>query len=359
MKSLMCFRELRRLRRGFTIVELLVAIAIIEALMGTVSLATASDAAESLDLREDFKLRCKSIESDLRAPLANVMAKGHFLEMRTAAGETTTVRDADFTFSIKGASEQFSLDFSKEQMDSGQPTTEVWCFTPDYTFIVDKALSDSDYVIRRHTAEQRAMTKAKVIKSVQIDAYTSAASQMYDLPLAELLTPAYEIVDVTMASSEPGGPQQMHVTFRGLPSEGFHYESGFVDLNPALAWSISRYQLQQKFPESVLTTMGTVECKEWGESTFVFPERVHIENKFDVKDGKVVVDNYEALFKQVDLWGVTDDQFKLSAFGLPDIPPSGASTRAQRTLLLWSLALVAGMVVCLVVWRKRGRTRHE
>jgi hypothetical protein len=288
----------------------------------------------------------------LSSPFRNFLAKGHVKEEiadipKNAQGKAPYDNDqvpwenvakiakdklnADFTFYFEGESVQFELCYAANMVDSFHPSKRVRCTTPSYYFVLEKQTGSKEYVIVQHTAEKEFVKKAHVITDVQAKFYAEAAFNMYGTPGNLLLSEKDCKID-SIRYVDAENENMVAVEFTGL-SKDFWYKRGRAVFDSSRNWALTEYELHEEFPDPYGRTMlCKVEYGDWNSNQLVFPKKVDRQEVYTTSGKATQLRHEVATFTVANPDVVPKGQFSLSAYGLPDIPPTGQPSSLNNSL---------------------------
>lgn len=265
------------------------------------------------DIPEWFRDQYVEAAARLESPLRNLRCRFE------ASGE-----DQSGKFGYTG--EFFCKNASVEAVRIGQTRSvgardvaaTVICLTDQRFFQLEKPTGGESYVVRGlvvpRDAKQRERYEAVAFFAAR--AFLEATFRMDD-PVKTLLA-AEAVRDVQVAKVRRKGRE--FVELRCTFSEAWNYERAKATLDPEMDLAVCDYEIAIRAdPGTVSTRKGFVECKRWGATRFVFPERVRIEDDTRTAGGERYFKIQEMTFEDVRLNEVQDSQFSMTAFGLPEI----------------------------------------
>jgi hypothetical protein len=159
-------------------------------------------------------------------------------------------------------------------------------------------------------------------------------------------SPEFEIVSAEIENTGSNG-EECKVIFKSDYVIDPHNTilGGTLWLAPAEGWLLKRYEVQEQ-SASAGTVAMEMEFQRWKGVSL--PKRYSTTFRFD-KDTRYIYD-----FEPVSAYAGSADEFRLSAFGLPE-PPIGASVQGI-SFWVWINVLAVVLLIVAVFLRKRSTT---
>jgi len=294
----------------------------------------------------------------LEKPLTNLRCKGTVKWKVTGnAAPTGLFCEADSEHLVKGTSRLALFNYDRQHSSAGYDGTKVLCQTPSYTFKLQRSVRDRPYVITRFETDKVNMARAGIEVVVLNDIYMFAAIAADAPKIKDYLgDPSVKIVRVSKGVQQH--PELVEVAF-DFTGSSYGYKSGRVILDTTLDWAIREYELVLAVGDEATwrsTHKCTVLCQRWGPSRFVFPKRVIYMTDAGTPDGtKQVKDEKEVEFSEVVLNKVSDAQFTLAAFGLPDLARLPSRTYYPFDNWLFWVCVLLAILSSGLLWLKYRR----
>jgi len=290
----------------------------------------------------------------LEEPLKNIACQAH--------GTISGYSDEEYSYRfsarylVKGDSRLVIYHYDPKHPRPRYGASSVYCLTPSWVFELGQGFAGGPYFIRAYEPDlsraSRRFVRADARMKRELDVYVFAAVSICDIPVRELLAdPGVKITAIKRPSE--GEPGAVEVSFEFTdPNSSPNYKSGVAVLKPSLDWAISRYEIVLRSQPGVRETIsGTVLCQRWGPTEFVFPKKVERADETTTPDGKRYWRTAQVEFEDVALRQVSDSDFTLGAFGLPELPGPMRCFYPFDSLLFWLLVLMA-VASGMVLWRK-------
>ena len=244
--------------------------------------------------------------------------------------------------------------FQKRTLRGRPISANIYCSTSDYYFHLHQLTPNGTYLVREYGADQESIDRGEFAVGVFASFFVRAAFELRDLPIATLLEdPKCTLV----MSSEPQRPDAVKVEFQFSDDE-FWYDSGWFVVDPSLGWSVRKYEIRDREPGKtrIGIVRGNVECDLLPKSGIAFPKMVEIATTSEDGDSSGDVHVEIAHMNSIEQGKLTPEDFKLSAFGLPDVPPPSLDSPPSRRWI-WLIAINLGLLVLIGgMWWKWPRT---
>lgn len=301
--------------------------------------------APSADSASSFKLQWRAHADRLAAPLRNISCRF-----------SAVVMGRKNTFHLTGKLHAKDRCRDVESVfDENSPTNaRVVCRSRNGAFALEKSVKDAPYALSffddgDSQARARLAVEFEMIEA--IDSQIEAATRVYDMPVASLLDGGATIRSVETAASE--GKPYVEVVFE-LPSDS-NYKDARVRFDPSWDWAITDYEIAVKsdVPVKKSARTGHVEYQRLSDG-HVFPRVVRVETESILPSGKRAYAARTTKLLEVRQGGVTDSQFTLAAYGLPEMAPRGQNRYYPLNRWYFWLLIVIG-IVCVIYLRRRTR----
>lgn len=301
-------RAKRRLAIGFLAVPVVLTMAVR-------SRGDDGDGAEARILAEAAKGLAR-----LEKPFPNIQCRGGRIEIYPASKRQMKL---DLRFCVKDEKRLFisTYDLNATTPSLRPPETSATCRTPSVFFRLERPAADAGFAVdRRAVPPFDAKTKTQLERSFfhGMDIWMNAAFSLRDRPVRALMSdPRFKATRVAKIHKDGRDLVRVDFASRGC---AFWCDWGWFELEPALNWAVHDFQVQYPLrPKYDAQDRGSVDCERW-PGGFVFPRKV----RYLITENGAAPGIYEVKFSDVKLGGVTDDEFTLSAFGLPESPPKAA-----------------------------------
>ena len=304
----------------------------------------------SKDLEARWRNEYPAAAKTWSAVMANFVAEGRF--SYHANDRSITTIDA-LTVAALSGQRLYIRDQVKER-EANRETTKVEpgvsCRTPEVKFGLRKLEPSDRYLLVYHDKndEDRESTF-----SYWYQKYVTNATNYYGRSFLErMLDPTFSLTAIEAAQRDGAELVRIHYTYENK----YVFETGHVDLEPGKNWGIRSVD------------MTTKNKGKWGPSIYkqevtyreVAPGRYfpcHMESNEPNPTEPEIFERAIVDFDKVELGAAIPEMFRLSAYGLPDLPlrpQPRMSIFTLRNPVLWFA--LASTVVCLVgLWLLRSR----
>jgi hypothetical protein len=233
---------------------------------------------------------------------------------------------------------------SLRESPKGRLAAFVYCATPEYAFNLEKVEKNSPYLISYYGDDPYRIETYKLF-ATDYSNVAFAAFQLYDLPIDHVLKePSFKIVSLKKLSRD--GEDLIEIRFELLNSK-LWYESGSWIVSPAEDWAVREYEVVMRSSEVdgvPWIDAGKITYKRI-ENRSVFPSTIEVTRSHSPQPGKERIhEKFITHIDKVTFDSVSAANFRLSAFGLPDIPVNGSWNRYLVILMFVGAALVFGIV---------------
>lgn len=293
------------------------------------------------DVESRFRTEYPNAALDLEGAVANIHCAG----VRTVDGRVTRTE-----FFVRGDSWLSVLNYDSETAKKRDAVAQVNCRVPHYSFQLQKLSDERPFLIREHSNDDQQMVRTRRVLQNELGSFVFGAFQIDAIAVKDMLAePQFRVIRASHVSKD--GEQLVEVDF-DLSETRFWVQSGQIVFSPSRRWAISRYEVLLKPDGSGarLVRAGTVSYTQWPAGDFVFPKSVQINDTVTV-EGKERKHSRRMEFDSVKFGTLGDEEFKLTAFGLPDVPFS-----AQRGVFgkwqFWALSIII-VVLSAALWRRR------
>lgn len=284
----------------------------------------------------------------LERNLQDYHAKGRYT-YRWLSGQTVT------TGRLAVASSGASRLIAREQRTTESSTapkrpykSDVRSMTPEYEFKLIKEFESSPYIISSYHEKS---AKEDINFKVDYDLLAlGATTYMNDTLLNRMQSPTFVVKAAENLRLDGDDVVRIDYTYQGE----YASHSGAVYLDPGRGWVIRKVEVDTKskaFPR--YDFRSRVDYEGVGGNVFL-PKRLEFVSKTDRPD---VYDSAVVEFDQITAGNVPTEIFKLTAYGLPDVPlraVSPPSIFSWRNPLVWgSLAMAVISFIVLRVLRPR------
>ncbi len=240
--------------------------------------------------------------------------------------------------------------------EPGHPyeAAEVFCETPAEMFRLTKSSRNRTlgYIIRYHGPFEDDPTSELMY---HFQRFAQCATVYYGISLLDRVRDPSFVLKSIEAHQE-AGRERVRINY-SFESKNYD-ESGWVELEPDLDWAIRAVRVEHVFRDEKHSSAGlevSVEYDTFG-TTHPWPRHAEIHEPY-LKSG--VYEHMVLDVDQVQFGNIPDSMFRLSAFGLPDVPvyaaPRQTAFRWSNPLLWISLAGVIGSFVILRALRRSAR----
>jgi hypothetical protein len=299
----------------------------------------------------------------LRAPLSNLLVTGHRNEVMRE-GNAETIVDAEMRLYALDADRQCEFRYGSATTLPHHPKTRVYSYSASSFFDLEKSNDEGDFFVKRHTRADEAMAQGKTITDAYVGVWIDSTFRVTDLTVLRLLEQdGCRIVAIDSAPPKSGTVELVRVSFERR-EPGLDRSIGSVTLDPEFDYAVTAFELLQENEVASQTTEGTLSLKRWGDRKIVFPDRVLNVVSIDRKAGEPTKagTRSESTFREVETGAVEPSQFRLSAYGLPDVAPTGgdAPRRLSRPMA-WVLALNVALALLgtFILWKRSARKRAQ
>jgi len=306
-------------------------------------------------LRREYPPAAAELERIAR----NFVAKGT-VYFRYFIGDAVLTSD----FTIASSGDKRLLVLGRRTSEAPPPRKElpgeVYCRTPEHAFGLSKELASpaAPYVLLYHSR------KAPAGSTIDSDfhRYARCATWYDGMTLLERMRDP-EFVLRAVEAVAVDGHDLVRVDYT-LDHKERGSESGAVYLDPNLSWAIRRAELtvrhkdtvntrkpESRRPEPIPVTIE-VEYQELPNGLH-FPKRMERVSKPKIPD-RYQLDRME--LTEVTVGNVSDDIFKLTAYGLPDVPlrpVRGVPLLSFRSPLFWGCLTAMAVSLSLLWWTRR------
>ena len=306
-------------------------------------------------LAEKWRSEYPDAASELEEIASNFLAKGSF---RTHYLKGNVVVTNELTVASSGDKRLFICDGKSVEAPApkkGPEPSLAYCVTPGYVFKLRRPSKRDRWVVNVYEKQ----LEDKFDFDYDFDMYARSSTVFGSVSLMDRVKSSSFAASAVSAVTEAG---KEFVKIDYSLDEPEYSESGFVFLNPGLGWAIHRFDYtdrpkrlgRDKKPMEPSRHTGGVKYRKVsaGVSVPVWAEHtVRIQG-----DDRFQSDQLE--LREVTLGKVPDEVFKLTSFGLPDLPlkavrePSAAFS--LRNPLFWG-SLAAAVVSFGLLRRTRSK----
>lgn len=235
-----------------------------------------------------------------------------------------------------------------------RPSGRVVSLSPEMGFYLERPVRDGAYLIKAFDDSASSMVKEqlRVRLLFELDPFLYAATRVFDVPMEDVASGNGVAISSVTQLSPSEGSIEIACAFK---PPWKNYKSARVVLDPEWDYAIREYDIV--FDSAVEGTRetrhGVVECERWSDADCVFPKTVRIVDETLTPDGKRFEIVREARFEDVRVGSVSEAQFKLDKFGLPNISLRGRDRLYPfNRWYFWSL--VATSIVGWLYLRKKS-----
>lgn len=320
-------------------------------------------------LKERFLREYPAAFQRLQRPLENVTCRGH---------KTLEVYSADVTFLIKGTSDLEILHYQTTTSPQSFSGTDLYCHTPTYGFVLAQKVPNDPYTPKKIRRSDKELEFVRAEKLRRVENFTHTCFLAFEHTVEEIISlPTFEITKMT--SRTDGRTEIVEMEFRAKdwlqdPKPLFVRKlvSAKMEFVPDLDWSLrsfdytTEHEYEGKSSRQRFT--GKIDAQRWSKDSLVFPKRVEVDLHNEDEKQAASTRGWVVDFDTVEFGTVTDDQFTLSKFGLPDSLPSTGNavefndkkpTRSSK--LYWLIAAngTAFLLLLLYFALRRRRKRSQ
>jgi hypothetical protein len=229
---------------------------------------------------------------------------------------------------------------------------EVFCETPAEMFRLTKSSSSPGYLIRYHGPFE---DDPYSDLSYHFQRFAQCATVYYGISLIDRVRdPSFVLKSIE--ANQGAGRERVRIHY-SFESKNYD-EAGWVEVEPDLDWAIRAVRVEHFFGDKKHSSSSlevSVDYDTFG-TTHPWPRRV----EFHQPQSRPEVYEHMVLdVDQVQFGNIPDSMFRLSAFGLPEVPvyaaPRRTAFRWSNPLLWISLAGVIGSFVILRALRRSER----
>lgn len=277
------------------------------------------------------------------------VAKGRF-SYRWNNGSTTIT--PKLTVASSGKKRLFVKEDNRTQIP-GSPDrllgSVVYVQTPDLQFDLKKAPSSKHYIISDY---QRNEEDSESQFNYWYKKFARNATVYWGISfLDRMRDPSFALHSIEAVKRDAGDLVRIVYAYEGK----YSFESGAVELDPDKNWAIRLVDIDTKgkkdgFPSHLKIEVGyrKIDGKRF------FPTRME---SFDRTAKPEIFSHATLELDQVTLGGVSDDLFRMSTYGVPDMPltpEARASVFTFRNPIFW-LALLTAVASFTLLWVLRSR----
>lgn len=225
---------------------------------------------------------------------------------------------------------------------------KVQCFTPTRFFALARISPKSPLVLKVASTAQ----DLDEIERARLSIFTEAPRAAFcvdGLLIRRLVTSASFKIE-RIGLTDKGGTRAVEVEFQ-CNDPDIWVASGRLAFRPDLSWALAGYELKRKakiptrFPKYDWIA-GKVTCREWSPGLVLAAEsESRTSHDRGAKDA-IRLTVLDASFKDV-----PESQFKISAYGLPDLPD--VSRSPARSLPILMLGIILAVITLLFTLRSR------
>lgn len=239
-----------------------------------------------------------------------------------------------------------------------RPSGRVVSLSPLTSFFLERPVRDGAFLIKAFddSANSTVTEKLRVRLLFELDPFLYAATRIFDVPMEDVVSGKGATISSVKDLSASGGLIEIACAFKP-PSK--NYKSARVVLDPERDYAIREYDIvfDSAVEDTRETRHGVVECERWPDADCVFPKAVRIVDETLTADGKRFEVVREARFEEVRVGSVSEAQFTLGNFGLPNISLRGRDRLYPfNRWYFWSL--VATSIVGWLYLRKKSPARR-
>lgn len=290
------------------------------------------------------------------------LAKGKFSHRIPHGGDETYTTE-NLTVASSGDKKLFIRDqrFLDQPNHPRKPLgSDVWCKTPDYVFVLNKETPKDPYIIIYNSIKFKRDTDFYINYSSYCGSETT---YMQKSLIERMQSPSFVLRAAESLQDEDGDGELVRIDYSYDHDDAPASESGSVYLDPQRNWAIRRVDILNTATmvtgkEDTLKVDIEIDYQQVGDGVF-FPRRVEGYYKTKYPDGY----QHDILeLSQIQVGDVPDKIFKLSAYGLPDVPlkpkKAESSLFSLRNPLFW-VALVVAVVSFTLLRLTRSRKDTE
>lgn len=311
-------------------------------------------AKESGNLKARWQREYPRAAAEWEAVSRNFIAKGSYM-FRYGKGDIEAA--ADFTVASSNDKRLYILDkrtfADRKSPDSPVPRdTLVACETAEYAFELTKPAGTDSYRVEGHGPYKG---ESDVLFQFYFQTAATSATVFGGISLLERMNhPSFILKSIETLKQDTVELVRLTYSYE----EERVRESGTVDLDPGKNWAIRRVEIQSRHKKDGDSVKLSVDVGyETVDDTRHFPRRIETFQRFEPPD---VYQHTVVSYRNIKLGSVPDEIFRLSAYGIPDIPlrAKRRSIFTWRNPFLWlSLAAATGSFTLLWLLRKqRART---
>ena len=310
----------------------------------------ASQGGEDANLEARWRREYPSAAAELESATREFVAKG---TLKIHHYNDDEVETRNFRTAESRGRRVVVLDEQTRTTKSGKKESagsRVYCWTPDRAFTLRKPVDHSDYAIEELSSTHTLQDMTWL--NWHFDLCIPVATHYNGVSLCDRINDhSFVFKSIDLAKMD-----DMDLVRIGYEYEGeFQLESGRVVLSPAEGWAIRSVELTLKPKKGGNPTEQKIEVKY---------RRIADKSWFPVsRTSRLGVPKYGTYFgerhefQDVRLGDVPEEIFKLTAYGLPEIPDRPAPKRSVFTWsnpFLW-LTFLAAVVCFTLLWKTRTR----
>jgi len=290
--------------------------------------------------------------AELERIAQNVLAKGRFFS-RPMGGPS--VATEDLTVASSGDKKLFILDGRTivDPLPKKPYQTEVFCQTPDYAFRLAKQSPADPYIITSYSIR----FKDAAIFEADFGMFARCATVYMERSLSERMQGPSFFVKAAQFVRQ-GGNDLVQIDYTE-DQKGFS-ESGAVYLDPSLNWAIRKVDVttqikgltpKTKQPHLPSPFTSHVDYQMVAENVY-YPKRMEC----TLQSGRPgVFQNDRLELSQVTVGNVPDSIFKLTGYGLPELPLKPVRESSVFSLsnpLLWGSVIATVVSFALLLYTR-------
>jgi hypothetical protein len=301
---------------------------------------------DKADLKAAFLADAPRAWDKLDSQFANIEARG--VETLTHFHEGATLRQSSTERKVLRRHGGYELLSKRQLKENGNFAELVLSMNPDYVFRVSRAADSRTYLLTHFGSYE---TRFAEVLNEGVMRYLSAPWKIESLPLADLMAArGFTLQDVSV--DERNGESLAKVDFEYSPPEDARatIRGGWILMSPQQLWSIRGFQCATTWG----TLVGEVEYSGWtdGAPSLRFVSFCYRNTEpVNLEETELRFDFSSFVHREPEL-----TEFKLSAFGLPELPPKGG--RDARSTTPWIL-IVVSVLLALIAFALNSWTRHR